>query len=154
ELAYVRDCLVAAGASVKMVDVGTQSPPTVEPDVRREVVTGQSGFEDQFMDRGDAVTAMSEALAEYLLAEQAADRVSGVSGIGGSGGTALVTAAMRALPIGLPKLMVSTVASGNTAPYVDCSDITMMYSVVDVAGLNVVSRRVLANAAHAMAGMV
>jgi uncharacterized protein (UPF0261 family) len=77
-----------------------------------------------------------------------------VIGLGGSGGTALITAALRALPIGLPKLMVSTVASGNTAPYVDCSDITLMYSVVDVAGLNAVSRRVLANAAHAMAGMV
>jgi uncharacterized protein (UPF0261 family) len=77
-----------------------------------------------------------------------------VIGIGGSGGTALITAAMRTLDIGVPKLMVSTVASGNTSPYVDCSDITMMYSVVDVAGLNAVSRRVLANAAHAMAGMV
>jgi len=77
-----------------------------------------------------------------------------VVGIGGSGGTALITPAMRALPIGLPKLMVSTVASGNTAPYVGCSDITLMYSVVDVAGLNSVSRRILGNAAHAMAGMV
>ena len=75
-------------------------------------------------------------------------------GIGGSGGTALITPAMRALPIGLPKLMVSTVASGNTAPYVGCSDITLMYSVVDVAGLNSVSRRILSNAAGAMAGMV
>lgn len=97
---------------------------------------------------------MSEALVRYLSVEHAAGRVAGVIGIGGSGGTALITAAMRALPIGVPKLMVSTVASGNTAPYVDCSDLTMMYSVVDVAGLNVVSRRVLANAAHAMAGMV
>jgi len=80
--------------------------------------------------------------------------VAGVIGIGGSGGTSLIAAALRALPIGLPKLIVSTVASGNTAPYVSCSDITLMYSVVDVAGLNVVSRRVLGNAAHAMAGMV
>jgi uncharacterized protein (UPF0261 family) len=77
-----------------------------------------------------------------------------VIGIGGSGGTALITPAMRALPIGLPKLMVSTMASGNTAPYVDCSDIAMLFSVVDVAGLNAISCRVLANAAHAMAGMV
>src|SRR5690606_31975954 len=99
------------------------------------------------------VTAMGEALRAFLLDEYRQGRVAGVLGIGGSGGTALITAAMRALPIGLPKLMVSTVASGNTAPYVDCSDITMMYSVVDVAGLNVVSRKVLANAAHAMAGM-
>ena len=75
-------------------------------------------------------------------------------GIGGSGGTALITPAMQALPIGLPKVMVSTVASGNTAPYVGSSDITLMYSVVDVAGLNSVSRRVLGNAAAAIAGMV
>ena len=93
-------------------------------------------------------------MSEYLLSEYRGGRVSGVIGIGGSGGTALITPAMRALPIGLPKLMVSTVASGNTAPYVGCSDITLMYSVVDVAGLNSVSRRILANAAHAMAGMV
>ncbi|MBX3439688.1 MAG: Tm-1-like ATP-binding domain-containing protein, partial [Planctomycetaceae bacterium] len=111
-------------------------------------------FVSEHNDRGAAVAAMSEALVQYLVGEQAAERVAGVIGIGGSGGTALITAAMRALPVGVPKLMVSTVASGNTAPYVDCSDITMMYSVVDVAGLNVVSRTVLANAAHAMAGMV
>ena len=78
----------------------------------------------------------------------------GVIGIGGSGGTALITPAMRALPIGLPKVMVSTMASGNMAPYVGSSDITIMYSVVDVAGLNSVSRRVLGNAAAAIAGMV
>ncbi len=80
--------------------------------------------------------------------------MAGVLGIGGSGGTALITRAMRALPVGLPKLMVSTVASGNTAPYVDCSDIVLLPSVVDVAGINAVSSRILANAAHAMAGMV
>jgi uncharacterized protein (UPF0261 family) len=97
---------------------------------------------------------MGEALTSWLKAECVAGRVAGVLGIGGSGGTALVTAALRTLPIGLPKLMVSTMASGNTAPYVDCSDITMMYSVVDVAGLNVVSEKILSNAAHAMAGMV
>ncbi len=85
--------------------------------------------------------------------ERKQDRVAGIIGLGGSGGTALITAAMRALDIGVPKLMVSTMASGNTAPYVDCHDIIMMYSVVDVAGLNAVSRKLLANAAHAMAGM-
>ena len=98
-------------------------------------------------DRGQAIAAMSQALEQYLLAESRAGGWPGVIGIGGSGGTALITPAMRALPIGLPKLMVSTVASGNTAPYVGCCDITLMYSVVDVAGLNSVSRRILANAA-------
>jgi uncharacterized protein (UPF0261 family) len=154
EIAYVRDCVRRAGCEVRTVDVGTQSPPTVDPDVSRGEVVGRPGFVSQHTDRGQAVAAMSEALKRYLLGEYEAARVAGVIGIGGSGGTALITAAMRALPIGLPKLMLSTVASGNTAPYVDSSDITMMYSVVDVAGLNAVSRRILANAAHAIAGMV
>ncbi|MFI4875916.1 MAG: Tm-1-like ATP-binding domain-containing protein [Blastopirellula sp. JB062] len=154
ELAYVKRCLQAAGANVKMVDVGTQAPPTVQPDISRETVTGDAQFVSASGDRGQAVTAMSQSLTRFLTAECAAGRVSGVIGIGGTGGTSLVTTAMRALPIGLPKLMVSTVASGNTAPYVDCSDITMTYSVVDVAGLNVVSNKILANAANAMAGMV
>ena len=105
-------------------------------------------------DRGQAITAMSQALECYLRREHQAGRVLGVIGIGGSGGTALITPAMRALPIGVPKLMVSTVASGNTAPYVGSSDITIMPSVVDVAGINAISRRVLGNAAGAMAGMV
>lgn len=153
ELRYVADCLQRAGIAVKTVDVGTLDPPTEPPDVsREEVLAGQSLPDDG--DRGTAVTAMGDALREYLVKECAEDRVAGVIGIGGSGGTALITAAMRALPIGLPKLMVSTVASGNTSPYVDCSDITMMFSVVDVAGLNVVSEKILGNAAHALAGMV
>jgi uncharacterized protein (UPF0261 family) len=154
EIAYVRDCLHRAGCEVRTVDVGTQSAPTVKPDVSRGEVVGRPGFVSEYADRGQAVAAMSDALTRLLLAEYETGEVAGVIGIGGSGGTALITAAMRALPIGLPKLMLSTVASGNTAPYVDSSDITMMYSVVDVAGLNAVSRRILANAAHAMAGMV
>jgi uncharacterized protein (UPF0261 family) len=154
EIAYVGDCLRRAGCEVKTVDVGTQLPPTVEPDISRADVVGQPGFVSEHADRGQAIAAMSDALTRFLVSEYEAGRLAGIIGIGGSGGTAMITAAMRALPIGLPKLMLSTVASGNTAPYVDCSDITMMYSVVDVAGLNAVSRRILANAAHAMAGMV
>lgn len=153
ELAFVVKCLRDAGVSVKTVDVGTHSAPTVSPDVSRERVQGDTTL-PVGDDRGAAVTAMGEALTSWLQTECVAGRVAGVIGIGGSGGTALVTAAMRTLPIGLPKLMVSTMASGNTAPYIDCSDITMMYSVVDVAGLNVVSEKILSNAAYAMAGMV
>jgi uncharacterized protein (UPF0261 family) len=156
ELAYVAETLRAAGIAVKMVDVGTMSPPTVTPDITREQVLAASSNGQRPMtdnDRGSAVRHMAEALRSYLVSEVAAGRVSGVLGLGGSGGTSLITTAMRALPIGLPKLMVSTVASGNVAPYVDCSDITMMYSVVDVAGLNVVSEVILGNAANAMAGM-
>lgn len=157
EMEFVADCLRAAGVAVTTVDVGTDTPPGGQPDISREQVAAADpahpGF-PQGQDRGQAVTAMGLALRAFLVAESAAGRVAGVIGIGGSGGTALITAAMRSLPIGMPKMMVSTVASGNTANYVGCSDITMMYSVVDVAGLNQVSRRVLSNAAHAMAGMV
>jgi uncharacterized protein (UPF0261 family) len=160
ELAFIADRLRALGVRVKTVDVGTMSPPSALPEIDRAAVarhhpdahTRQAMA--QATDRGQAIGAMSAALEHFLADQHRRGDVAGVIGIGGSGGTALITPAMRALPIGLPKLMVSTVASGNTAPYVGASDITMMYSVVDVAGLNSVSRRILGNAAHAMAGMV
>jgi uncharacterized protein (UPF0261 family) len=157
ELAFVRDRLRAAGVPVRTVDVGTMGPPIVAPDVAREVVLKALGAESVNLlavDRGQAVAVMAQALRNYLLGERSSGNVLGVLGLGGSGGTSLITTAMRALPIGLPKFMVSTVASGNVAAYVDSSDIAMMYSVVDVAGLNAVSNVVLSNAAHAMAGMV
>lgn len=160
ELAYVADRIRAAGIPVVTVDVGTMDPPTVAPDVPRETVVACHPTNDgraaalSRADRGTAITAMAEALTCYLVREHEAGRVAGVIGIGGSGNTAVVTPAMRALPIGLPKVMVSTIASGNVAPYVGTSDILMMYPVVDVAGLNAVSRRVLGNAAHALAGMI
>jgi uncharacterized protein (UPF0261 family) len=156
ELVFVRDRLREAGVSVRMVDVGTLQPPTVVPDISRDEVMAALGETTGQIndDRGEAIAKMAAALKNFLLLEFSAGRLSGVLGLGGSGGTSLITSAMRALPIGLPKLMVSTVASGNVAPYVDCSDITMMYSVVDIAGLNAVSEVVLANAAHAVAGMV
>src|SRR5258706_7921146 len=158
EIAFVAEQVSRAGARVITVDVGTKDAATHRPDVAREEVAkfhprGPKACLEH-SDRGEAVTAMSEALVGFLVAEHAAGKVAGVIGIGGTGGTALITPAMRALPVGLPKLMVSTVASGNTAPYVGATDIAMMYSVVDVAGLNRVSTQVLANAAHAMAGMV
>jgi uncharacterized protein (UPF0261 family) len=151
ELGFVAGIVRDMGVRVVTVDVGTLGPPTVPPEIARETilagrVLGQA-------DRGAAVTAMGEALRDFLVRETAAGKVAGVIGIGGSGGTALITAAMRALPIGLPKLMVSTVASGNTAPYVEGCDITLMYSVVDIAGLNTVSEKILANAGSAIAGM-
>ncbi|MCA8996408.1 MAG: Tm-1-like ATP-binding domain-containing protein [Planctomycetaceae bacterium] len=153
ELAFVADCLKATGLEVRTVDVGTLAPPTVSPDISREKVLNDCLLPSD-NDRAAAISAMAQALATWLRKECESGRVAGVIGLGGSGGTALISPALRALPIGLPKVMVSTVASGNTAPYVDCSDITMVSSVVDVAGLNVVSRTVLANAAHALAGMV
>jgi uncharacterized protein (UPF0261 family) len=157
EVAFVAERVRATGVAAVTVDVGVKDEPVVPPDIPRErvavchprgaaAVLGHS-------DRGQAVTAMSEALVEFLRRESAAGSVAGIIGLGGSGGTALIAPALRALPIGLPKLLVSTVASGNTAPYLGCCDIALMPSVVDVAGLNVVSRQVLANAAHAITGM-
>ena len=157
EAAFVASALRSAGTTPVMVDVGTQFAPSVEPDVCRKSVLAAGNQPlptGPASDRGTAIHIMAQALKDYLLAEYRAGRVQGVIGLGGSGGTSLITTAMRALPIGMPKLMVSTVASGNVAPYVDCSDILLMYSVVDVAGLNAVSEVVLGNAAHAMAGMV
>ncbi|HEV7276622.1 MAG TPA: Tm-1-like ATP-binding domain-containing protein [Devosiaceae bacterium] len=153
ELRYAAGLVRAAGAAAVLVDVGTRSGGTgADVDVAtvaghhpggREAVLGHS-------DRGAAVSAMATALTEFL---RSRDDIGAVLGLGGSGNTALVTQAMRALPVGIPKLMVSTVASGNTAPYVGPNDLAMMYSVVDVAGLNPISRQVIGNAAHAAAGM-
>jgi uncharacterized protein (UPF0261 family) len=157
EAAFVAERVRAAGVPAVTVDVGVKDPPAAPPDVPRERVAAchpRGAAVLGHADRGQAVTAMSEALVEFLRREHAAGSVAGVIGLGGSGGTALTAPALRALPIGLPKLLVSTVASGHTAQYVGCCDITLLPSVVDVAGLNVVSREVLANAAHAIAGMV
>jgi uncharacterized protein (UPF0261 family) len=160
ELAFVAERLRALGMSVVTIDVGTKGPPEVPADVDRSTVAAfhptDCGHTSvlSHSDRGQAITAMSEALVPYLRREFDQGKVAGVIGIGGSGGTALITPAMRSLPVGVPKLMVSTVASGNTAPFVGCSDIALLHSVVDVAGINAVSRRVLGNAAGAMAGMV
>lgn len=157
ELAWVATCLRQAKVDVVTVDVSAAREADVAADVNVSEILAASGLtlsDVQSRDRGAAVTTMSDAFRIWLLQQHAKGRVAGVIGIGGSGGTAIITAGMRGLPVGIPKLMVSTMASGNTAPYVDCSDICLMPSIVDVAGLNTVSRRVLSNAAHAMAGMV
>ncbi len=154
ELDYVAGLINAAGCEVVSVDVGTLSDGAGADVTPREVAAFHPHGADAVAagDRGSAVAAMSLALINYLT-NLGAERIGGVIGLGGSGGTSLITAAMRALPVGVPKLMVSTVASGNVAPYVGPTDITMMYSVTDIAGMNRISRRVLANAAHAIAGM-
>lgn len=154
ELEYIKSVIEAAGVGATLVDVGTsghESTAVVTPDdVAAHHPDGAAAV--MSVDRGAALSAMSIALERYVLAN--AERIGGIIGAGGSGNTALVTPAMRALPIGVPKLMVSTVASANVAPYVGPSDLAMMYSVADVAGLNRISRLVLANAANAIAGMV
>jgi uncharacterized protein (UPF0261 family) len=153
ELRYVRDLIRAAGLPTVLVDLGTKSNGG-SADVTPEEVAAHhpEGAAAVFGDdRGRAVAAMALAFARFVATRT---DIGGMIGLGGSGGTALITPAMRALPVGLPKVMVSTVASGNVAPYVGPADICMMYSVTDVAGLNRISRRVLGNAAHALAGMM
>ncbi|MBL6080518.1 Tm-1-like ATP-binding domain-containing protein [Belnapia sp. T18] len=153
ELHFAADCVRRTGAVPVLVDVGTKGGGHDADVTAAEIATYHPAGADAVLglnDRGKAVTGMAEALTRWLLAR--AD-IGAVLGLGGSSNTALVTQAMRALPIGTPKLMVSTVASGNVAPYVGPTDIAMMYSVADVAGINAISRRVIANAAHAAAGM-
>jgi uncharacterized protein (UPF0261 family) len=146
ELGYVADLIRAAGHEVTTVDVGTSDPGARRADVTATEIAGPEVFTG---DRGTSVAAMADALERWLPQR---DDLDGVIGLGGSGGTALVTPALQRLPVGVPKIVVSTVASGNVAPYVGSSDIALMYSVTDVAGLNRISRVVLANAAHALAG--
>ncbi|MCO5084143.1 MAG: Tm-1-like ATP-binding domain-containing protein [Rhizobiaceae bacterium] len=153
ELAYLADAVTAAGAEAVRVDVGTRMP-TVPVDVSaREVADHHPDGVDAVLsgdDRGTAVARMGEAFAAFVTSRT---DIAGIVGIGGGGGTSIITAGMRALPLGLPKLMVSTLASGDVSPYVDVSDIVMMPSITDMAGLNRLSRVILRNAAHAIAGM-
>jgi len=154
EMRYLRDLLHVAGVSAQIVDVGTRSDNQGIADIFAEEVASYhpQGAAAVFVnDRGQAVAGMAEALRHWLPSRQ---DLGGVLGIGGSGGTALIAPALRELGIGVPKLLVSTIASGNVAPYVGPSDIAMLYSVTDVAGLNRISRQVLGNAAHALAGML
>jgi uncharacterized protein (UPF0261 family) len=153
ELSYVKQLVETNALLAVLVDVSTGEPGMGFADIGATEVAAchPQGEAAVFTgDRGRSVSAMAEAFERFLLSR---DDIAGVIGLGGSSGTALITRGMRALPIGLPKLMVSTVASGNVASYVGPSDICMMYSVTDVAGLNRISRTILANAAHAIAGM-
>jgi uncharacterized protein (UPF0261 family) len=157
EANYVCTLLEAAGLPVTLVDVSTSDERALAPtrahlspeDVASHHPQGRSAVFTG--DRGTAIAQMSDAFERLV---KSRDDIGGMLGLGGSGGTALITRAMRALPAGVPKLMVSTMASGNVAGYVGACDITMVYSVTDIAGLNPISRRVLGNAAHAVAGMM
>jgi uncharacterized protein (UPF0261 family) len=155
EYAYLRERLGLHGVRAILADAGTGGPPTVEPDITRQELAAATGADlAGLTDRGSAVTAMAEAAAALARRLHDEGRIHGVLAAGGSGNTAIATAAMQALPVGVPKLMVSTMASGDTTPYVGASDIAMMASVTDVAGVNSISGQILANAAAAMAGMV
>lgn len=158
EHAFVADRIKARGHKTLIIDTGTLADPTLKPDVTRQEIAAAAGFNLEALvakrDRGEAVRAMSEGAPLVLLQLAAAKRIDGVISLGGGGGTAISTAAMRSLPIGFPKLMVSTLASGNTAQYVGTKDIVMFPSIVDVAGLNRISRQILSRAAGAICGMV
>jgi uncharacterized protein (UPF0261 family) len=149
ELAYLRTQVAEAGAHPILVDVGIGEPQCAV-DVSRHRVAQLDPAILEGRDRGVAVARMGEAFEKFLASFADFDAV---LGIGGGGGTSIITRGMRSLPVGLPKLVVSTLASGNVAPYVDVTDISMMPSVTDLAGLNRVSRAVLRNAAYAIAGM-
>lgn len=158
ELGYLAECLRRLDVPVCTVDVGTgQDAATggVPVDIPADQVAAAhpdgAAAVLSLDDRGRAVAAMATAFRHFL---QSRSDLAGIVGAGGSGGTALLAPALQALPVAVPKVLVSTVASGNVAPYVGAADIAMMYSVTDVQGLNAISRRVLGNAAHALAGMI
>lgn len=158
EFEFVRDLIRARGLETLVVDFGVMADPPFAPDISADEVAraGGSSLTDlrASQDKARAMRVMSDGLKGVVSGLHEQGRLGGVISMGGGGGTSIATAAMRALPFGVPKLMVSTVASGDVAQYVGTTDISMMPSVVDVAGLNSISRQVYANAAGAIAGMV
>ena len=158
EHAFVANLIRQRGHQALVIDTGTLAAPTLPPDITRQEIAVAGGADLATLvarrDRGEAVAAMSRGAPVVLAKLVAERRIDGVISLGGGGGTAISTAAMRALPLGFPKLMVSTLASGNTAPYVGVKDIVMFPAVVDVAGINRISRQILTRAAGAICGMV
>jgi uncharacterized protein (UPF0261 family) len=158
EFLFVRNLLEQAGVKTLTIDAGVLQPPAIAADIPREDVFRAAGTTLEAVrregDRGQAIEAAALGASKIVSELHRQRRVDGVLGLGGSAGTTIATAAMRALPFGVPKLMVSTLASGQVRPYVGVRDILMMPSVVDISGLNRISRTVLTNAARAMIGMV
>ena len=158
EFAYVRRLIEERGVGTLVVDFGFMGPPAFEPDVTRQAVMAAAGVDPRRLASGEhkdeAMRSMAAGLAVVVRQLYDEGRLDGILGMGGSSGTSIATAAMRALPVGLPKLMVSTLGGGDVTAFAGTRDIAFMPSVVDVAGLNRISRRILANAASAIAGMV
>ena len=155
---FIADGIAAKGHQPVLIDVGGLHPPVVTPDVTREEVANAGGVDlaavIALKDRGALVSAMAEAAASYVKQAHQQQAFDGIISLGGSGGTAIATAAMRELPIGFPKVMVSTMASGDVQQYVGEKDITMIPSIVDVAGLNRFSRLIFSRAIGAVCGML
>ena len=159
EHGYVAELIRERGHQVLLIDAGSLDPPTIAPDVTREELVAATGTDFAAFvhrrDRGEAVKIMSEGAAIVVAKLAAEKKIHGIISLGGGGGTAIGTAAMRALPVGFPKLMVSTLAASENVPvYIGVKDVVMMPSVVDVAGLNRISRPIFANATGAICGMV
>lgn len=158
EYQFVKSCIERRGHRTLAIDVGVLTPPLLHPDVTREEVSraalGDLALVVQKRDRGEATALMSRGAAALLPRLYAQRQFDGVLAMGGSGGTSIACAAMRALPLGVPKVMVSTVAGGDVSGYVGVKDIVMIPSIVDVAGVNRISREVFARAAGAICGMV
>jgi uncharacterized protein (UPF0261 family) len=153
EVLFLKNRLSAAGIDALVIDVGVLGAPAFAPDISRDEVVAAGGMrvQDVEHDRGKAIAAMELGFAAWCRTNS--ERIAGILGIGGSAGTSIATAGMRELRTGVPKLMVSTLASGNTRPYVGASDIAMLYPVGDFTGLNRLTRGILTTAANAMAGM-
>ena len=154
ELTFMAERIASSGVNVATIDLSTSNKPSTTHVAASEVAASHPDGADKVFtgDRGSAVAGMAKAFELWVIKHQ--QTIGGLISAGGTGGTALATPAMRALPIGTPKVMMSTVASGDVSPYVGPADITMVYSVTDVQGLNGISRKVLGNAASALAGMV
>ena len=158
EFAFIKAQIESAGVSTCVINTGILGEPQLTPDISAAEVAQAGGSSLQALrdegDRGNSVTVMAQGAAALVAEKQAAGEIDGIISLGGSAGTTIGTTAMQAVPVGVPKIMVSTLASGDTSPYVQSKDICMMYSVVDIAGINRLSRQILANAAGAIVGMV
>ena len=158
EFAFVKQVIEQAGVATLVVDFGVMGEPAFPPDVTRAEVAAAAGGDLAYLATGnhkdEAMAIMAKGLAQVVEQLYEAGRLDGIIGMGGSGGTSIATAGMRALPVGIPKVMVSTVGGRDVSAYAGTRDITFMPSIVDVAGINSISRRIYANAAGAIAGMV
>ena len=158
EFAFIKTQIESAGVSTCIINTGILGEPQLAPDISADEVAQAGGSSLQALrdegDRGNSVTIMAQGAAALVAEKHAAGEIDGIISLGGSAGTTIGTTAMQAVPVGVPKIMVSTLASGDTSPYVQSKDISMMYSVVDIAGINRLSRQILSNAAGAIVGMV
>lgn len=158
EFGFIKAQIESRGVSTCVVNTGILGEAQLTPDISADEVARAGGSSLKALrdegDRGNSVAVMAQGAAALIADKHAVGEIDGIISLGGSAGTTIGTTAMQALPVGVPKLMVSTLASGDTSPYVQSKDICMMYSVVDIAGINRFSRQILSNAAGAVVGMV